>query len=74
MPRPRQYPGAFPDFNEPLTPEDRADMDAVIAAVERGFKIAVPCRACGRWLVAAESVRHRLGKRCRERVAGLEAA
>lgn len=61
-------------FSEPLTPEDRTDMDVVIAAVESGFKIAIRCRACGHWLVAAESVRHQMGKRCRDKVSHREAA
>lgn len=64
----------LPDFNEPVTAEDRARMDAVIAAVEFGFRIAVPCRACGRYLVSAESVRHQLGPKCRDRLARGEVA
>ena len=49
------------------TPEIVADMELVLAASARGFKIAVPCRSCGRWLVAKESVRHQLGPTCRDR-------
>lgn len=49
------------------TPGDRADMDVVIAAVERGFRIAVRCSACQRWLVSVDSVRHGLGPTCRRK-------
>lgn len=62
------------DSGLPLTPEDRADMDVVIAAVERGFRIAVQCRSCGRWLVEKESVRYQLGPTCRAKANRGEAA
>lgn len=49
--------------------EDRADLDVLIAAAERGFRLAVRCRECGRFLTAPSSVRDFIGPRCRERVA-----
>jgi hypothetical protein len=62
------------DYTEPLTPDDRADQEVIDAAQDRGFKIAVPCQSCGRFLVSAKSIRYRLGPRCRARVARSEAA
>lgn len=62
------------DFNEPLTADDRADDAVIAAAQERGFKIAVPCQSCGRYLVSASSIRYRMGKRCRDRASRREAA
>jgi hypothetical protein len=62
------------DFNEPPTSEDRLDDDVIAAAQERGFRIAVPCQSCGRFLVSATSIRYRLGPRCRARAANDQAA
>jgi hypothetical protein len=55
--------------HEPLTAEDRADLDVLIAAAERGFRLATRCTRCNQWLVAPSSVRAHLGPVCRERVA-----
>lgn len=44
------------------------------AAPDAGFKIAVPCRVCGTYLVAAESVRHRIGPKCREKISSVREA
>jgi len=57
------------DRLEPLTAEDRADLDVIIAAAERGYRIAVQCRRCGQWLTNPKSVRGFIGPVCRERVA-----
>ena len=54
---------------EPLTPEDRADLDLLIAAAERGFRIAVQCTRCRQWLVSPKSVRRHLGPVCAKRAA-----
>jgi hypothetical protein len=62
------------DFDEPPDADDRLDDDVIAAAQERGFKIAVPCQSCGRFLVSAKSIRYRLGPRCRARAAGQQAA
>lgn len=51
--------------HEPLTPEDRADLDVMIAAAERGFRLATRCLRCNQWLVAPSSVRTHLGPVCR---------
>lgn len=51
--------------HEPLTREDRADHDVLVAAAERGFHLAVRCTRCGQWLVAPSSVRAHLGPVCR---------
>jgi hypothetical protein len=51
------------------TPEDRADLEVLIAAAERGFRLAVKCVDCGHWLVSARSIAAHRGPRCRSRVA-----
>jgi primosomal protein N' len=53
--------------HEPLTPEDREDLNAIVAAAERGFRVAVRCSACGHWLSNPRSVRAFLGPRCAAR-------
>ncbi|WP_407635608.1 DUF6011 domain-containing protein [Mycolicibacterium vanbaalenii] len=50
--------------HEPLTREDREDLDVIVAAVERGFRIAVRCRVCGHWLSNPRSVKSFVGPRC----------
>lgn len=57
------------DWHEPLTAEDRADVDVLIAAAERGFRLATRCTRCNQWLVAPSSVRRHLGPVCRSKVA-----
>lgn len=57
------------DWNEPLIAEDRADIDVLIAAAERGFRLAVRCTRCNQWLVAPSSVRRHLGPVCRAKAA-----
>lgn len=52
------------DWNEPLTADDRADFDVLIAAAERGFRLAVRCTRCGQWLVARKSVAAHIGPVC----------
>jgi hypothetical protein len=56
------------DWNEPLTAEDRADLEVLIAAAERGFRLATRCTRCGQWLVAPSSVRQHLGPVCAKRL------
>ncbi|WP_364298384.1 DUF6011 domain-containing protein [Mycobacterium colombiense] len=56
--------------HEPLTPEDRADLDVLVAAAERGFRLATRCLRCGQWLVAPSSVRTHLGPVCRSKTDG----
>ena len=58
------------DPDEPLTAEDRADFDVLIAAAERGFRLATRCLRCNQWLVAPSSVRAHLGPVCRMKKAG----
>jgi Family of unknown function (DUF6011) len=58
------------DHAEPLTAEDRADIDVLIAAAERGFRLATRCTRCGQWLVAPSSVRAHMGPVCRGRAGG----
>lgn len=55
--------------HEPLTPEDRADIDVIIAAAERGFRLATKCAACGHWISAPSSVRQHVGPVCAKRAA-----
>lgn len=50
--------------HEPLTIEDREDLDVIVAAVERGFRVSVQCRVCGHWLSNPRSVKVFLGPRC----------
>jgi hypothetical protein len=57
------------DPHEPLTADDRADLDVLIAAAERGFRLATRCTRCNQWLVAPSSVRAHLGPVCRTKVA-----
>jgi hypothetical protein len=57
------------DPHEPLTAEDRADIEVLIAAAERGFRLATRCTRCGQWLVAPSSVRAHLGPVCKVKVA-----
>lgn len=52
---------------EPLTVEDRADLEVIEAAKARGFAIAVRCRRCNQWVVAAKSVALHLGPVCQKR-------
>lgn len=54
--------------HEPLTLEDRDDIDVIVAAVERGFRIAVRCRVCGHWLSNPRSVKAFVGPRCAAKV------
>jgi Family of unknown function (DUF6011) len=58
------------DPHEPLTAEDRDDIDLLIAAAERGFRLATRCSRCNQWLVAPSSVRAHMGPVCRARVGG----
>lgn len=48
------------DGHDPLDAEDRADLTAITAATERGYRIAVQCH----WLAAPSSVRRHRGPRC----------
>ncbi|WP_420845334.1 DUF6011 domain-containing protein [Mycobacterium lentiflavum] len=57
-------------LHEPLTAESRADIDLLIAAAERGFRLATRCTRCNQWLVAPSSVRAHLGPVCRAKVGG----
>lgn len=52
------------DWNEPLTAEDRADLDVLIAAAERGFRLSTRCLDCGHWISAPRSVRRHRGPKC----------
>jgi hypothetical protein len=54
--------------HEPITAEDRADIDVLVAAAERGFRLATRCSACGQWLVSPASVRRHLGPVCARRM------
>ncbi|WP_413783407.1 DUF6011 domain-containing protein [Mycolicibacterium obuense] len=56
--------------HDPITPEDREDLDVIVAAVERGFRIAVRCRICGHWLSNPRSVSAFLGPRCASKAVG----
>jgi hypothetical protein len=51
------------------TPEDRADQAVLAAAEALGYRLAVRCRECGRWLVHARSVAGHIGPVCRQRAA-----
>ncbi|KAA1243634.1 hypothetical protein F0Q45_25495 [Mycobacterium simiae] len=55
--------------HDPLTAEDRADLDVLIAAAERGYRLATRCLRCGQWLVAPSSVRRHLGPVCAAKAA-----
>lgn len=57
------------DRHEPLTADDRADVDVLIAAAERGFRLATRCTRCGQWVVAPSSVRAHMGPVCRAQAA-----
>jgi hypothetical protein len=57
------------DWHEPVTAEDRADIDVLIAAAQRGFRLATRCTRCNQWLVAPSSVRAHLGPVCRAKAA-----
>lgn len=59
----------YHDAHEPLTAEDRADIDVLIAASERGFRLATRCIRCGAWLVAPSSIRAHMGAVCRAKAA-----
>lgn len=56
--------------HEPLTPEDRADLDLIIAAAERGFRLSTRCLDCGHWITAPSSVRRHRGPVCAARAVG----
>jgi hypothetical protein len=51
------------------TPEDRADLDVLIAAAERGFRLATRCTRCSKWVVSRESVMAHMGPVCRAKAA-----
>jgi uncharacterized protein DUF6011 len=55
--------------HEPLTREDREDLDFLVAAAERGFRLATRCTRCNQWLVAHKSVALHLGPVCRTKAA-----
>ncbi|WP_099319530.1 DUF6011 domain-containing protein [Mycobacterium ostraviense] len=57
------------DRHDPLSAEDRADLDVLIAAAERGYRLATRCLRCGQWLVAPSSVRRHLGPVCAAKAA-----
>jgi hypothetical protein len=57
------------DWHEPLTAEDRADIDVLVAAAERGFRLATRCTACGAWISNPISIRRHLGPVCAKRAA-----
>jgi hypothetical protein len=50
--------------HEPLTPEDREDLDLLFKAAERGFRLATRCTACGAWISNPISIRRHLGPVC----------
>jgi hypothetical protein len=53
--------------HEPLTTEDRADLDLLAEAAERGFRLATQCTACGAWISNPVSIRRHLGPVCAKR-------
>ncbi|VBA61228.1 DUF6011 domain-containing protein [Mycobacterium attenuatum] len=57
------------DWYDPLSAEDRADLAVLIAAAERGYRLATRCLRCGQWLVAPSSVRRHMGPVCAAKVA-----
>lgn len=52
-------------YSDPLTPEERYEVNVVSAAAELGYRPAVQCTRCGSWLVAAKSVALHCGPVCR---------
>lgn len=52
---------------EPLTREDREDLNLLIAAAERGFCLSVQCVDCGHPLTAPKSVHRHRGPVCAAR-------
>lgn len=50
------------------TAEERADAEVIAAAQDRGYRIAVPCIVCGRFLTQKSSVAAHVGPTCRKRV------
>jgi Family of unknown function (DUF6011) len=50
--------------HEPLTRQDRDDLDLLIKAAERGFRLSVKCVDCGHPLTAPSSVRQHRGPKC----------
>ena len=53
--------------HEPLTVEDREDLNLLMAAAERGFRLSVDCIDCGHPLTAPHSIRRHRGPRCASR-------
>ena len=51
------------------TLDDRVDAQALAAAADRGYRMAVRCLDCGHWLVNGKSVRLHRGPVCRARAA-----
>lgn len=56
------------DGYAPPSAEDRADAEVIAAAQQRGYRIAVPCIVCGRFLTQKSSVSAHVGPVCRKRV------
>jgi hypothetical protein len=53
------------DRVEALDAEDREDLAVLQAAEDNGYRIAVQCTACGRWLTSRKSLLAHMGPVCR---------
>jgi hypothetical protein len=52
---------------EPLTREDREDIELLIRAAERGFRLSTSCVDCGHPISSPSSVRRHRGPKCHAR-------
>jgi hypothetical protein len=50
--------------HEPLTPEDREDLELLTRAAERGFKLSTTCVDCGHPITTISSIRRHRGPHC----------
>lgn len=57
----------------PISGQPRTAAQIAAIADSLGWRIAVPCRRCGSWLVAERSVRDHLGPVCRAKAVAVDA-
>jgi primosomal protein N' len=59
---------------EPLQGDEVRERDLLIELVDRGYRVAVQCTACGAWVSHPRSVARHIGPVCERRTQGGGAA
>jgi hypothetical protein len=57
--------------HEPLTPEDREDLELLTRAAERGFRLSARCLDCGHPISSPSSIRRHRGPKCHAKAVAL---